>query len=190
MSSRTRVPTKTLEDIIAGNIDIIDRADRLLGKVDLIRYMGILCGPANPIDTQIIVGGVPVDPRARTWVLNQLTDSVLATIVRDYLYPISKGNIFNTVVLAATDFYGAALAPSYAPCGWRIYVCLSVAGILSVRRTFGGVTVAENLNAGTALTANAAYIFDISVDVDETINFRTSVGATILKMSVWEIGDC
>lgn len=76
MATRTRVPTRTIEDILAGALDVIDRADRLLGKVDLIRYMGILCGPANPIDTQIIVGGFPVDPRARTWVLNQFTDSV------------------------------------------------------------------------------------------------------------------
>ena len=80
MATRTRVPTRTIEDILAGAIDVIDRADRLLGKIDLIRYMGILCGPANPIDTQIIVGGIPVDPRARTWVLNQLTDSVQVTV--------------------------------------------------------------------------------------------------------------
>ena len=89
MASRTRVPTKTIEDILAGAIDVIDRADRLLGQVDLIRYMGILCGSANPIDTQIIVGGVPVDPRARTWVLNQLTDSVQVTPILAAVWDVS-----------------------------------------------------------------------------------------------------
>jgi hypothetical protein len=89
MASRTRVPTRTIEDILAGAIDVIDRADRLLGKVDLIRYMGILCGPANPIDTQIIVGGVPVDPRARTWVLNQLTDSVQTAPILGAVWDVS-----------------------------------------------------------------------------------------------------
>lgn len=105
----------------------------------------------------------------------------------DYVHPIVKGPILNVAVLAATDFYADALLPSNPPCTFRIYVCLSVAGVFSVRRTFGGTTVEENLNDGTALTANAAYIFDILVDVGENINFRTSVGATILKMDVWEV---
>jgi hypothetical protein len=70
---------------------------------------------------------------------------------------------------------------------FRIYITLSVGGVLSVERSVGGTTVAEQLNSGNALTANCAYIFDIVVDSGETINFQTSVAATILKFSVREI---
>jgi len=46
-----------------GYQDIIDRLARLLGQVDLAFYRGVACGAVNPLDVQIIVGGVVIDPR-------------------------------------------------------------------------------------------------------------------------------
>jgi len=100
----------------------------------------------------------------------------------------AKGSVFNTAITANTDIFASDLTPKYTPCIFRIYCCFSAAGVLSVRRTSGGVTVNEQLNAGSALTANAAYLFDILVDSDESINLRYSVDATCIKLSVIEIG--
>lgn len=103
------------------------------------------------------------------------------------LKPASAGDIFNTAVLANTNFFGANLAPVTTPTTFRIYVVLSVSGVLSVIRKNGAPTVAEQMNAGNALAANAAYVFDIPVSAGDTINLQTSVGATILKCSVREL---
>ncbi len=56
-----------------------------------------------------------------------------------------------------------------------------------MRRTKAGTTVSEELNAGSALTADAAYLFDVIVDEGETINLQYSVAATVLKLSVVEV---
>jgi hypothetical protein len=102
-------------------------------------------------------------------------------------HPLSLGIIFNTAVNANTNFFANSIAPVNVPCTFRIYICLSVAGILSVQRTKSSVTVAEQLNGGTALVANAAYIFDIIVDQGSTINLQTTgTGTTILKCIVIE----
>ncbi len=101
--------------------------------------------------------------------------------------PIQKGRIFNTAVLAATDFFAADLAPSNTPTTFRIYVCLDTAGVFDVQRTSAAVTVAEELNSGGALAADAAYMFDILVHEDDTINLQTSVGAQILYCIVIEV---
>ena len=109
----------------------------------------------------------------------------LASIAQ--LTPIEKGQIFNTAVGAAADFFAAALLPTNTPTTFRIYVALNAAGLLYVRRTEGGVTVDEYLNSGNALNANAAYMFDILVRIGQTINLRHSVGGTILCCIVEEV---
>lgn len=104
-----------------------------------------------------------------------------------HLTPIQKGRIFDTPVLAATDFFVADLAPTNSPTTFRVYVCLDTIGVFSVQRTVGAATVAEEMNAGGALNADAAYMFDILVNNAETINFQTSVGAQILYCLVMEL---
>ncbi|MEM2946296.1 MAG: hypothetical protein QXI87_08125 [Thermoproteota archaeon] len=98
-----------------------------------------------------------------------------------------KGSIFNTAVMANTNFFPSNLSPTYVPCIFRIYACFSVGGVLTVRRTKAYVTVSEQLNSGSALTLDAAYMFDILVDSGETINLQYSVNATIRKLSVIEM---
>ena len=102
------------------------------------------------------------------------------------LQSISKGSIFNTAIGANANFFAADLVPTSTPTLFRIYVCLSVAGVFNVQRTHGGVTVTENLNAGNALVANAAYMFDTLVDAGDTINLQTTVATTIIECSIVE----
>jgi len=99
-----------------------------------------------------------------------------------------KGSVFNTAITAGTNIFAQDLEPTYTPCIFRIYACFDASGVLTVRRTRAGVTVGEQLNSGSPLAANAAYIFDVPVDADETINLQYSVDATVLKLSVMEIG--
>jgi len=48
--------------------------------------MGILCGPANPVDTQIIVGGVPIDPRS----IRALTSADVVSAVKSGTWNIDN----------------------------------------------------------------------------------------------------
>jgi len=115
---------------------------------------------------------------------------VLSKVLREQLgreSPELKRRLFNVAITANTNLFATDLSPTYKPCIFRIYACFDTAGVLTVRRTSAGVTVGEQLNAGTALTANAAYLFDIVVDGDETINLQYSVNATLLKLSVLEV---
>ena len=103
---------------------------------------------------------------------------------------ISKGRIFNTVVVANTDFFAADLTPSITPnTTFRIYIVLDAVEVLSVQRTSGGVTVAEELNGGNNLTADAAYMFDILVDALDGINLQVDQNATILYCLVVEVPE-
>ena len=96
------------------------------------------------------------------------------------LAPIAKAAIFNTALPAAeADWLGTNIAPTNSPSHVRIYVCVSIAGILRIARTNGGVTVVENLNNGAALVAGADYGFSsIAWRTGDSINIRysTTVG--------------
>lgn len=102
------------------------------------------------------------------------------------LLPLAVASIFNTAIGANTNFLSTDITPTNTPCLLRILICLDTAGVFSVKRTKSAVTTTEQFNSGTALTANAEYLFDILVDTDETINFQTTVAAQILKFSVHE----
>jgi hypothetical protein len=75
------------------------------------------------------------------------------------------------------------------PCIFRIYVALSVSAVFSVQRQTSGAFVTENMNQGSALAANAGYMFDVLVDVGEKIDFQSTVTGTVLKLSVVEKDD-
>ena len=110
--------------------------------------------------------------------------------------PITKLNNTNVAVTANTNIVtggSSTIAPlqaSNAPCIFRIYVVLGTSGVFSVqRRVSAGGFVTENLNQGVALTASAAYMFDILVDTNEYIDFQTTVTGTLLKLLVVEKDD-
>lgn len=79
-SSRTRTQPTTIDDELDAIINLLtlikdtDGIKKITDPVtiagilavvgiDLQQYRSIVCGPTNPIDTQIIVGGVAIDPR-------------------------------------------------------------------------------------------------------------------------------
>lgn len=110
-----------------------------------------------------------------------------ATMGNALFTPISKAAVFNESVTANTDIFDSDLSPTHTPTAFRIYACFDASGVLTVRRTKGGVTVSEQLNSGNALNANAAYAFDIIVESGETINLQYSVDATALVLKVLEV---
>jgi hypothetical protein len=110
------------------------------------------------------------------------------------LMPIGKAALANVQITLNVNIISVAnpaalLAPTNAPCIFRVYVALGTSGIFSVQRTMSGTTVTENLNQGVALTANAAYMFDILVDQGEKIDFQSTATGTLLKLSVVEKDD-
>lgn len=129
-------------------------------------------------------------PYARCW--KKLFDLEIQKVL-DAQAPVPLLSITNQAIGANTFFIATDLTlqtplkPKKAPCIFRVYVCLSVAGILSVQRYAPDKTIAvENMNQGVALTASAGYMFDVLVDQGEGIDFKTTVAATILKLSVVE----
>jgi hypothetical protein len=104
----------------------------------------------------------------------------------DYKF-ILKGSLFNTPVVANTDIFTTYLSPTNTPTTFRIYACFDASGVLTVRRKKGTVTVSEQLNSGTALAANAAYMFDVIVESGETFNLQYSVDATALCIKICEV---
>jgi hypothetical protein len=101
--------------------------------------------------------------------------------------PILKGSIFNTAISANTNIFSSDLSPTNSPTTFRIYACFNASGVLTVKRTKASTTVSEQLNGGTALNANASYIFDIIVETGETINLQYSVAATAVVLKVVEV---
>ncbi|GAI77153.1 unnamed protein product, partial [marine sediment metagenome] len=91
------------------------------------------------------------------------------------LIPLAKASIFNTALPAAeTNWIGTDITPTNSPSYLRIYVCVSVTGILRVARTVGA-TVTEDLNSGADLVAGAAYLFTVPWRTGDSINIKYSV---------------
>ena len=130
--------------------------------------------------------GQPVGSQSQT-LQQDATSYALIVTDTDSPTPILKGNIFNTVVAANTDFFAAALAPTNSPTTFRVLVSLDAAGVLNATKTVGGVTVTENLNENVNLVANCLYEFEFSVVTGQTINLQHVVGGTILTCIVTEV---
>ncbi|GAI88131.1 unnamed protein product [marine sediment metagenome] len=116
--------------------------------------------------------------------------AVLQRILQAIFAPLAKATIFNTALPAAeANWLGADITPTNSPSFLRLHVTVAAAGIFRVARTVSAVTVTEDLNSGSALTANAAYIFDIEWRSGDSLNFSYSVtGADILVFRANEIG--
>jgi hypothetical protein len=105
-------------------------------------------------------------------------------------FPIAKAAVFNTALpTAEASLLGDDITPTNSPSILRIYVCISVAGVLRVARTVGATTVTEDLNGGTALAAGAGYMFDVEWRSGDSVNFRYSVTTgTINVLRADEVG--
>jgi hypothetical protein len=114
-------------------------------------------------------------------------EKLAAKLSSKLLQTILKYSLFNTAVSANINIFAAGLTPTNSPTIFRIYACFDASGVLSVQRTKGAVTVSERLNGGVALSANAAYLFDILVESGESINLQYSVAATALSLKVVEV---
>ena len=137
-----------------------------------------------------LVNAYTVANNAAISMARRITDGTHFRLERVYhrpSTPLEKGRIFNTAVALATDFFAADLAPTHTPTTFRIYVALDTGGVLSVQRTSAAATVEEQLNSGAALIANCAYMFDILVHGNDTINLQTSGAAQILNCLVIEV---
>ena len=112
-------------------------------------------------------------------------ETTLAKIV-----PIAKAAIFNAVLPAAeANWLSTDIIPTNSPSYLRIYACVTVAGVLRVARTVGGVTITEDLNSGGSLVANAAHMFTVPWRVGDGINTRYSATTgTIKRLLIDEIG--
>ena len=113
----------------------------------------------------------------------------MSDALSEFVAGLVREEIFNTAVLANADILAAAITvtnPS-TPAVFRIQACFDTGGVLTVRRTSGGVTVDEQLNAGVGLTADALYTFDIIVTENDTINLWYGIIATISSLKVIEI---
>lgn len=103
--------------------------------------------------------------------------------------PTPKAAIFSTSLPAAeSNWLSTGITSTNTPCYLRIYVSVSVAGVLRVVRTIGSTTITENLNSGTALVANSAYMFTIEMRAGDSINIRYSTtSGTINILRINEI---
>jgi hypothetical protein len=104
----------------------------------------------------------------------------------DKLTPSAKATVHNTAITAATNILASDITPSDPPSIFRIFVAVNTAGVFSARITRDTTTVGVNLNGGTSLTANAAYMFDILVHSGDSVNFQHSGSGTLLVLRVEE----
>lgn len=106
------------------------------------------------------------------------------------LIPLSKAYVFNTALPTAEHaLLPTSITPTNTPSYIRIYVCISVEGLLRVARTRNNTTVTENLNSGVALVPGAACSFSVPWATGDSINFRYShTSGTIYTFIVDEMG--
>ncbi|MBN1370176.1 MAG: hypothetical protein JW954_08085 [Dehalococcoidaceae bacterium] len=141
--------------------------------------------------SSITFGSLPagIEAQAGSKYVIKTRDLFLALGQISRLFPIAKASIFNTAIVAAeADWLAAPITPTSSPSYLRIYVCTDTDGLMRVARTVGGVTVTENLNAGSDLNGNASYMFTVPWRTGDEINLRYSVPVTVLRCTIDEIG--
>jgi len=101
---------------------------------------------------------------------------------------IQKGRVYNTAYAGGgADVFAADLTPSYTPTTFRIDVVIDTAVTCLVVRDDGTAEVDGIMNSGTALVANAEYIFDITLTSAEAFNMEFGGACQILFLEVTEI---
>jgi len=105
-------------------------------------------------------------------------------------FPEEKVRLFRHGVVAATNFLAAEVNTTMTyPTLWRIYCCFTTGGILTLHRRMGGFTRTEAMNANVALTAGAAYMFDVLIQSNEQIQFQYSVNGVADVFKVVELKE-
>lgn len=103
--------------------------------------------------------------------------------------PINKGLIQGDVAypVANVDFFASDISPTNIPTTFILQVVMTSAGNLYTRVTNGGVTVAMDFNQGTALVANALYVFKLLVHSGDSVNFRYTATGDIRFFRIQEV---
>jgi len=143
---------------VPAGVDVTDRWARQLGMIDLERYLGVACGPANPLDNQTIVGGAVIDPR-------QIRALVAADIVtvNNLLnpHPVTHANFANLDVLLSSRASEATVAAILA----RLDVALSTrASQATVASILAQLDVALSSRASEATLASILAKLDNPLD--------------------------
>lgn len=100
---------------------------------------------------------------------------------------ILKGSKFNENITLDIDIFDSDLDPTYSPTTFRIYAAFVAAGVLTVMRKRGAVTVSEQLNGGVALATNSAHMFDIVLENNESLNIQYGATTLCLSLKVVEV---
>ncbi len=156
-----------------------------IGDRDFVRLI-----TANTTSS-ITFGALPpgIEAKAGSRYVIKTRDLFLALGEISRLFPMAKADLFNTAIaLAEDDWFAAPITPTNSPSYLRIYVCTDADGILRVARTISGVTITENLNGGSDLSADASYMFTVPWRTGDEINLRYSVPVTVLRCTIDEIG--
>jgi len=111
--------------------------------------------------------------------------------------PLEKAEIHDTAYTADEDFLEEDLVVSsfedrdgdtvYLPALFRILVCLDTAAVFKVIIDDGTTEVDMEMNGGSQLAAQSAYIFEVMVHGGDTINFEADQNCQIEKFIVHEI---
>ncbi len=114
---------------------------------------------------------------------------LLVTSVPSPTYSIIlKGRVYNTAYAGGgADVFAADISPTYTPTTFRVSVTIDTAVTCIVVRDNGAAEVDSELNAGTALTADAEFSFDISMTENEAFNLEFGGACQILYLVVLEI---
>jgi len=102
------------------------------------------------------------------------------------LAPILLATKFDKAVTANTDILTTDLSID-EDCILRVTVSESTGVVFRVKLVRDAVTKLMDFNEGTALTANALYTFDLPVEKDDKVNFRTGADTTINVLKVHKI---
>ncbi|MBW2672640.1 MAG: hypothetical protein JRD89_04380 [Deltaproteobacteria bacterium] len=97
-----------------------------------------------------------------------------------------RDSVINTSVAADTDVFGSDITADWDSI-MRIFVASDTAAVCRVKLTRGTTTVTLDLNSGSTLTANSAYIFDVVTKKGDKINVRFSAAVTVLICTVFEL---
>lgn len=155
-----------------------------------------LVGGIGAGQSRIIVGNSSnVLALDQLWTIRPNESSVYVILGEDLtrtipivVVPTAKADIFNQALPAAeAGWLAVDITPTRSPSYIRVYVCVSVTGVLRIARTVGGVTSVENLNSGVNLVASSAYMFTVPWRAGDSINVRYSVTAgTIMRLIIDE----
>jgi len=116
-------------------------------------------------------------------VLAEETALETARRMRVVLAPILLASEFDKAVTADTDILASDLSID-EDCLLRVVVSESTGVLFRAKLVRDGVSKTLDFNEGSALTANALYTFDLPVEKDDKVNFRTGADTTINVLKV------